>query len=149
MSGKYSDIYKGQGSDWHRIREVWKGLKKRCENPNCKDYKGYHGKGITICAEWHDFETFYEWSITHGYRSDLTLDRINNSKGYNPTNCRWVSRRAQAYNRTTNRYIRSSDGEVRTLEEWARRQGVEPSTVSRRLERGWTVDEAVGKKPRK
>lgn len=149
MSGKYDDIYKGQGSDWHRIKEIHKSIIKRCEVETNKDYRKYGARGITLCKEWHDFEVFYEWALSHGYRDGLTLDRINNSKGYTPTNCRWVSRRAQAYNRTTNRYIRSSDGEVHTLEEWARRLGVEPSTVSRRIERGWTVDEAVGKKQRR
>lgn len=117
-------------------------MKKRCENPACKDYPHYGGRGITVCSEWHDFERFRDWALANGYRDDYTLDRVCNNKGYSPWNCRWVSRRAQSYNRTTNTRLRI-DGKVRTIEEWSRVTGIIPSTIIRRMERGWTPKEAV------
>lgn len=138
-----SKVPKGPGSDWAYLKEIWRSARKRCQNPNCKDYPKYGGRGITLCKEWEDFENFYIWALSHGFKHGLTLDRINNNRGYRPDNCRWVGRKGQAYNRTTNRYLRCKDGEVHTLEEWARRLGTPPSTVARRIERGWTVDEAV------
>lgn len=144
-SGRYDSVPKGPGTDWFRLKEVWRSARKRCQNPKCKDYPHYGGRGITLCKEWQDFETFYEWALSHGYRSDLTLDRVNNNRGYRPDNCRWVSRKGQAYNRTTNTYLRCSDGEVHTLEEWARRLGTNPSSISKRLSLGWSVDDAVRK----
>ena len=143
--GRYDSVPKGPGTDWFRLKEVWRSARKRCQNPKCKDYPHYGGRGITLCKEWQDFETFYEWALSHGYRSDLTLDRVNNNRGYRPDNCRWVSRKGQAYNRTTNTYLRCSDGEVHTLEEWARRLGTNPSSISKRLSLGWSVDDAVRK----
>lgn len=137
-----SEIPKGPGTDWFRLKEIWRSMLKRCENVRCKDHCHYGGRGIRVCEEWHDFEVFYEWALSHGYRSDLTLDRVANNKGYNPGNCRWVSRKAQANNRTTAaRY--TIDGKTRTLAQWCREYGIEPYNVLHRLEDGWSIKEAV------
>lgn len=79
-------------------------MKTRCYNKNFEQYHNYGGRGITICAEWlHDFEVFHDWAMSHGYRDDLTIDRIDNGKGYSPENCRWVTIKAQQKNRRNNR----------------------------------------------
>lgn len=104
---------------------------------------------MTLCEEWHEFETFYRWAISHGYRDGLTLDRVRNSGGpYAPWNCRWISRKAQAYNRGTNHPLRASDGRVRTVVQWSELMDIPESTIRKRLKLGWTVDEAVGIKKR-
>ena len=145
----FEDVPKGPGTDWYRISQIWRSMKGRCENPNDKDYAHYGAHGIKVCDEWHDFEVFYTWAISHGYRKDLTIDRVNNKAGYRPNNCRWISRKAQGYNRGTNRRIRRSDGEIHTLKEWSELLGIPESTLDKRFRLGWTIDEALGFKLRR
>lgn len=128
--------------DRARLREIWRGMLKRCENPRCKDYNHYAGRRITVCGEWHDFERFREWALSHGYRADLTLDRVNNNKGYEPGNCRWVSRRSQASNRGTNTYY-TIDGRTMTLQRWSEETGVPTDRIVHRMEHGWSAEKAI------
>lgn len=70
---------------------------KRCHNPNHRSYCRYGARGITACERWQEFGNFLD---DMGERPDgTTLDRIENSKGYEPDNCRWVTSREQAFNK--------------------------------------------------
>jgi hypothetical protein len=133
--------------EYKRLREIWRSMRKRTMNKACKDYAHYGGRGIRVCPQWaDDFEAFYQWAMAHGYRNDLTLDRVCNYRGYGPGNCRWVSRKHQALNRSTNTRL-DIDGKIRTISQWAELSGTADYTICRRLERGWTEKEAVfGKK---
>lgn len=76
---------------FQKLRNVFTGMKRRCYNPNCEAYKWYGGKGIKICDEWlNNPEEFIKWGIQAGYRDDLTIDRINSNKDYEPSNCQWI-----------------------------------------------------------
>ena len=83
-----------------RIYAEWCAMKRRCL-PNTRDSKNYYSRGITVCDEWqNDFMSFYNWSMENGYDDTLSIDRINNDKGYSPKNCRWISIGKQQSNKT-------------------------------------------------
>lgn len=83
-----------------RLYRIWGGMKTRCYNPNHRAYAHYGGRGITICVEWlHDFAAFRDWALSNGYREGLSIDRVDNDKGYSPDNCRWITQTEQNKNR--------------------------------------------------
>ena len=97
----------------------WQNMKSRCTNPNDIGYHRYGGRGIIICNEWLDFESFKIWAMDNGYMPGLTVDRIDNDGCYCPENCRWADIITQANNRSTNRLI-TYNGNTHTIAEWAR-----------------------------
>ena len=107
---------------------IWKNMRGRCSNKNTPVYKNYGGRGITVCEEWCDYSKFREWAIDSGYESGLELDRRDNDGGYSPTNCRWVSRKANNNNKRTNIVI-SYGNESRTATEWAEVLGMKVETI--------------------
>lgn len=112
---------------------TWKSMKSRCYNPNMNCYGRYGARGITVCDDWkNNFENFYQWSIEHGYREGLKIDRINNNEGYNPDNCRWVTHLENCNNRSTCHII-WYNGKGKTISEWARDFNVSRSVFSSRL----------------
>lgn len=82
-----------------KLMPIWGAIVQRCTNINDKAYVNYGGRGITICEEWrNDFKSFYDWCIENGYEDGLSIDRIDNNKGYSKYNCRFVQRTTQARN---------------------------------------------------
>lgn len=75
-----------------------------------------------------------------------TLERIDNSLGYSKDNCRWATKKEQARNRRTSRFI-EFDGKVKTLAEWSEIYGIHTETISDRIKRGWTLKDAFTVKP--
>lgn len=115
----------------------------RCTQPSNAAFEHYQKRGIGVCAHWRKFGNFL---TDMGERGDgLTLERIDNTKGYEPGNCRWASRRDQANNRGTNvRFI--YEGRSFTMAELVRHTGVEKEVLRKRLcrsKRPWTVEGAV------
>lgn len=110
---------KKHGKTGTRLYGVWKSMRGRCANKHNKYYEDYGGRGITVCEEWNDFQNFYDWAMSAGYQPDApfgmsSLDRIDNEKGYSPSNCRWVDMVTQANNRRKRRYYRREDNQRKT-----------------------------------
>ena len=106
-----------KGNKKPRLFIVWNDMKQRCFNPKAALYYRYGGRGITVCAEWLSFETFYKWAMANGYAEGLQIDRIDNDKGYFPENCRFVTPTVNARNTSRNRRI-TICGETKCISEW-------------------------------
>lgn len=130
-----------------RLYWVWAAIIQRCENKSSKDYSDYGGRGITVCHEWREnFENFYGWALSAGYAQGLTIDRIENEKGYFPENCQWVTIKDQIRNQRKTVFI-EWNGEKRSLSEWAERQGLSEKTLRARLfSYKWPVEKALTEK---
>ena len=130
------------GESKTRLYKIWSRMIWRCEKPSYFQYSNYGGRGITVCKEWHNFNAFKEWAIENGYSDNLTIDRIDNNKGYAPSNCRWATRKEQANNRRTNRFI-TYDGKTKTVAEWAECFGINKNKFGAAICRGNTIDEIL------
>jgi len=82
-----------------RLYTIWENMKSRCNYEKNTCFHNYGGRGIKVCNEWSNFIPFKDWALKHGYKDDLTLDRIDVNGNYEPDNCRWISKAAQACNR--------------------------------------------------
>lgn len=87
-----------------RLYRIWLNMKTRCNNPKNPSYKDYGGRGIKLCREWQDYSSFSNWAMNNGYSDFLTIDRINNDEGYEPSNCRWATCKEQRDNQRTNNH---------------------------------------------
>ena len=126
------------------LRRHWWNMKNRCEDPKNTFFHRYDGRGIAVCAEWQRFGAFFAWAITNGWRRGLTIDRIDNDKGYSPENCRWVTNRENARNRSFyNAKTVTVRGMSKSYSAWAKHLGLSRKAVTRRLQLGWTVEQAV------
>jgi hypothetical protein len=116
------------GGKGTRLYRIWVGMKRRCYG-NHHESKNYKEHGITLCDEWKDdFAAFRSWSQLHGYSDELTIDRINNNKGYSPDNCRWVDMKTQQNNRRNN-YTISIDGVEYSVIEFAKKNNIKENSV--------------------
>ena len=120
------------GFDSPEKRGRWKGL-------YTGDYEPY--KRLSRNGSFQSAFCFYQWAMTNGYRKGLTSDRIDNSKGYSPDNCRWVTIKEQSNNRRSNRNI-TYKGQTKTLMQWSEELGMNFFTLRDRLDSGWSIEKA-------
>lgn len=139
-----------------RLQSIFSGMKTRCYNSNCKSYKNYGGRGITICEEWNNrelipqednitkgFKAFKKWALENGYSDELTLDRIDPNGNYEPSNCRWVSRKEQCNNKTNNHYI-TYKGKTQSISKWAEELDIGYQKIVDRLWKlGWSIERTL------
>ena len=119
----------------------WQAMKERCYNVKSWKYKTYGGAGILVCDRWlNSFEAFLE---DMGERPEgSTLDRIDNTKGYNPENVRWADARTQRLNRTKMK-LYLWDGHPRSIKEIAEMAGVPRTTLNRKIRAYPSIEDAV------
>lgn len=134
----------------HRLHSVWSDMLGRCHSVTNRAYKDYGARGITVCKEWReDFMSFFMWAMKEGYRKGLSLDRIDNNKGYSPMNCRWVTMKEQSNNRRSN-HLLTFNGKTQTMQQWADETGINYWTIRDRLARcHWSVEKTLTQPVRK
>ena len=119
-------------------------MKTRCYSKSSIDYKNYGLRGITICGEWfNDRESFFKWAISNGYEKGLTIERINNNKGYSPNNCVFKNRVIQCNNKRNNHII-EYNGEKPTMIEFCRKHNLSYIIFQQRINvLNWTIDRSM------
>lgn len=119
------------------LYHIWETMRLRCSAPNNQKYYMYGARGIKVCDEWqNDFIAFQEWALNNGWRKGLSIDRIDNNKGYAPDNCRWVTRKVQQRNTRRNIFI-TYQGKTQTLVEWCEELNLNYKTINNRISSGW------------
>ena len=130
------------GMSYSREHITWASMKARCCNKNAPDYKNYGGRGIKVCDRWkNSFKNFYK---DMGKRpKGMTLDRIDNEKGYYKENCRWATNKEQQNNKRSN-HLLTYAGKTLTITQWENETGIKRNTLYARINRcGWSIDKAL------
>lgn len=133
-------IHVTHGASHTGLYNRYKSMLNRCHNPSNPSYARYGAKGVTVCDRWREsFQSFYEdmGAPPDGY----TLDRIDNSKGYSPDNCRWATVKQQSENSSRPRVI-SFNGKTMNVSQWAKHLGINTATLIERLDK-WPIEDAL------
>jgi hypothetical protein len=120
---------------------LWVEIRQRCENKNDAAYKDYGGRGIRVCKRWQIFENFIS-DVGRRPSPAHTLGRKDNDGDYSPGNVRWETRKQQARNRRTSRFLVHC-GKRLTVAEWAERKNLIVQTLHSRLNRGWSISKSL------
>lgn len=121
--------------------KTWLAMRERCNNPKCRYFKHYGGRGIKVCERWDSFELFLQ-DVGPRPSPKHSLDRYPDNDGnYEPGNVRWATESEQKRNqRSRTQYV--FNGRSQLLSEWAEELGIPRATLSNRLYEGWTIERA-------
>lgn len=122
------ELFTTHGESGTRLYQTWADMKSRCNNPSHKSYMNYGGRGIGYYHEWDDFEKFRDYALTHGYSDDLTIERADVNKGYEPGNITFIPVEEQPLNRRNSIYL-THNGVTKTLGQWASEFGINRGTA--------------------
>lgn len=114
---------------------IWSGMIQRCTNPNVRCFKGYGGRGISVCERWlNSFENFL---IDMGGRpsKEHSIDRIDVNGNYEKSNCKWSTRSEQARNRRTTARM-TMNGKRVALADVLEAHGIPRETYYSRIKKG-------------
>lgn len=134
-----------------RLYRIWKDMRRRCNNPSRRNYPDYGGRGIEVCSEWNNFQSFYNWSLENGYEEHLTIERKNVDGNYEPGNCEWIPRKKQNGNTRKTKHFKaiSPNGEIyetKNVREFSREHSLDRNEVSNCLNnkrdtyKGWKFE---------
>ena len=133
---------KGDGNSL--LKKVWRQMKTRCSF-NYFEKHLYFEKGISVCQEWSDdFNIFKDWALSNGYEKGLVIDRSDNSKGYSPSNCIWVTQLVNSMNKDNTIYVLYK-GELRPLKLILTEKKIRQNyaAIRNRINRGWNAEKAI------
>jgi len=148
LKGTNGKFIKTHGCSHTRVHRSWRSMILRCTDPRCASYPRYGGAGVTVYKPWFKFEVFLQ-DMGHPPTEKHTIDRIDSSKGYEPSNCRWVTPVEQNRNRSIARYVQYN-GESRCLAEWASCLRMSKKTLDKRINvLGWSIEKALSTPVRK
>ena len=157
--GNKNPQYKDGRTNWFkqhleekRLYQIWIGMRRRAGgNRFKKDIDDRHAKvysHLTVASEWNDWLVFYDWAKNNGWKPGLTIDRIDNNKGYSPDNCRWITKKENNRNRRCVVYY-DWNGEKLTLGQIAEKEGFNERDIERARSRiknyGYSVYDAFYK----
>lgn len=143
---KINKFNRSHGGSKNPLYQEYLSMVQRCYRKEHKAYASYGGRGITVCQEWLDApQAFYDWVESVGGRpKGYTLDRVDNSKGYSPDNCKFVSIHDQSRNKRSNIKL-THNGVTKCLTDWALEYGVNNETARQRYHKGYTFEEIFSK----
>ena len=137
---------KTHGLSGTKIYRKWQSMRKRCYKPNDTHYKNYGGRGIKVCEEWRkDFKAFYDYvsQLEHFGEEGYSLDRIDNSRGYEVGNVRWATAVEQANNKTNNHFVDIGNGKQMTLTQIMQMTGAAFGTIQDRVRNNWQAEDLL------
>ena len=124
-----------------KICGVWRDMRSRCNRQKDSEYHNYGGRGIIVCERWKNFINFY--ADMGDPPKGLTLDRIDNDGNYEPSNCRWATRKAQNNNSRQNVII-EYQGQKHTISQWANKINISYRALYLRLRtHKWSIKRAL------
>ena len=125
-----------------RLLRIWRAMLHRCYKETDEHYDYYGGRGIKVCDDWHDFETFQKWALANGYADNLTVDRLDGNKDYCPENCSWATMTVQNNHKSDTKWL-TYKGKTQSLSDWCRELGLDYFRIKARLNSlGWSVEDA-------
>lgn len=111
--------------------KTWGAMFTRCTNKKADSYPAYGGRGISVCERWKSFDLFLE-DMGKRPSDNHSIDRIDPNGNYEPSNCRWATRRDQNYNKRTTVFI-THEGESKNIDQWAEIYGLPYKVILARL----------------
>lgn len=132
------------GMSYSKIHRIWRAMLERCHNVNCKGYRHYGGRGITVCDEWLEFGNFFE-DMGDRPTPKHSLDRVNTELGYSKANCRWATMIEQQNNRRDNVWI-TYKGKTKTTSQWSRFFNLPRRLIADRFKAGHNLEDVFSNK---
>jgi len=117
-----------------KLYRIWASMRQRCTNKNTAHYNSYGGRGIRVCEQWELFEEFYIWSMSNGYVEGLSIERIDVNGNYEPSNCKWITKKEQA-NNTRRTILITHNDKTLNIAQWAKELNVTYDVLYGRLKK--------------
>jgi hypothetical protein len=124
-----------------KLYRTWWHMRARCEKPNEVGYVNYGGRGIVVCAAWHDYDTFAR-DMGEPPSPQHSIERKDPNGNYEPENCCWALREEQANNKRSSRFLEFG-GKRLTVAQWAKETGISTHCIRMRLKLGWPLQEIL------